>query len=358
MQAILGSLSRGCARYFLHAAGALRAAGTSRATGASRAAGASRASGFLVAAALTGCMPTGDIDLFPRLPPPRAVRHPVPPPTGEPSTLLEQYAKRKPLTRAVTKWEVFVVGARDRSEASIARLADGLAATKPAPTPDDPAVHIYTETPLGEIRTALESGTLQLSIHGKQARAQADSLAKELGQMGALVDVRPGDGQPWLLPDRSKGVIAALLIATALDRVDELEHLFSKNATWGMPDRRRINARPVFNGDNGEAFLAEFRELGTRFSAKASFKSAAVPNGIEAAYRSGAEPMWVSWVNDDEQFIAALRLIDGVARIEYVGFSTDGSYFDVDSSGSGPMPPAKPPAKPNRGQGRSARPTP
>ena len=154
--------------------------------------------------------------------------------------------------------------------------------------------------------------------------------------------IEPGEAETWQLPFQAKRVAVAMLIAAALDRREDLKLVLTPDATWGLPDRRRIGARPVFGDDDGEAFLDALRKTAARFPADAPWKSQPVLPGVQALYQSGAEPMWTFWASDAEFMVTSMIVVGGAARIDYIGLWEDGPNKNVDTSNWGPPPPMIP----------------
>jgi hypothetical protein len=151
----------------------------------------------------------------------------------------------------------------------------------------------------------------------------------------------------WRLPFQSKRLSAALLIAAAHDRLDSLRFILTPDATWGWPDPRRPGARPVFAGDDGEAFFQAFRKAAQRLPDNASWRSFPVPPGIQMLHATGAEPMWTAWA-DDQPTLIVVHLVPwrGEARVDYVGFF-EGTPDELPNlSTYGPPPPLVPPLRP------------
>ncbi|MBL4684216.1 MAG: hypothetical protein JKY37_06485 [Nannocystaceae bacterium] len=152
----------------------------------------------------------------------------------------------------------------------------------------------------------------------------------------------------WQLPFQSKRIAAAMLISAALDRPQDLAFILTPDATWGLPDRRRVGSRPIFDGDNGETFLAALRKTAQRFPGNATWTTQPVIVGLQESYRVGAEPMWNYWSQGDENLILSMVIVRGTARINYVGMWLDGPQLDIDTSAWGAPPPLIPKARTER----------
>lgn len=155
------------------------------------------------------------------------------------------------------------------------------------------------------------------------------------------------ESHTWRLPFQSKRLTAALVIAAAHDRLDSLRFILTPDATWGWPDLRRPGERPVFAGDDGEAFFRAFREAAARLPDSAGWRSFPVPPGIQMLHATGAEPMWTVYAERSPSLIVMhLVLWRGEARIDYVGFFEEPPAESPDTSAYGPLPPLVPPRLP------------
>jgi hypothetical protein len=155
------------------------------------------------------------------------------------------------------------------------------------------------------------------------------------------------ESHTWRLPFQSKRLTAALIIAAAHDRLDSLRFILTPDATWGWPDLRRPGARPVFSGDDGEAFFQAFRKAAMRLPDSAGWRSYPVPPGIQMLHATGAEPMWTVYAENQPSLIVMhLVLWGGEARVDYVGFFEELPEQYPDTSAYGPLPPLVPPRRP------------
>lgn len=130
----------------------------------------------------------------------------------------------------------------------------------------------------------------------------------------------PNEPQTWELPFKSKRVVVALLITAAHDRLDDLPLILSPDAMWGLPDTRMLGARPVFNGDDGEAFFDAFRKAAQRFDGDADWVNKPLLPGMQEAVRAGAEPMWGYYSIGPERIYIRQVQRGGRTWIDYVGF--------------------------------------
>lgn len=160
--------------------------------------------------------------------------------------------------------------------------------------------------------------------------------------------IDPGEAAGWQLPFQAKRVAVGMLIAAARDRPEDLHLVLTPDATWGLPDRRRIGERPIFDGDGGEKFLAALRNAAQRFPLQASWTSQPVLPGVQDMYRTGAEPMWTYWSQDQDHIVTRMTVIEGTVRIDYVGLWEDGPDPSMDTSNWGMPPPFIPPVRRER----------
>ncbi|MCX4244356.1 hypothetical protein [Paraliomyxa miuraensis] len=164
------------------------------------------------------------------------------------------------------------------------------------------------------------------------------------------------ESRTWRLPFQSKRLTAALLIAAAHDRLDGLGFILTPDARWGWPDRRRVGSRPIFAGDDGEAFFQAFRRAAMRLPHDANWRSYPVPPGIQMLHATGAEPMWTVFAEGQATMIAMhLVIYRGQARVDYVGFFEELPSEYPDMSAYGPMPPVVPPRRPPPGAAEAGR---
>ncbi len=176
-----------------------------------------------------------------------------------------------------------------------------------------------------------------------------DNESKNLLQLyAARPPITAAESETWRLPFQGKRIAVAMLISAALDRPEDFELVFTDTAMWGLPDRRRVGARPVFDGDQGHTFLAALRKAAQRFPETATWTSQPVLPGLQESYRVGAEPMWTYWSQGDEHLVTSMVVVGGVARIDYVGFWEDGPIKGIDTSGWGAPPPFIPKARTER----------
>jgi hypothetical protein len=209
-------------------------------------------------------------------------------------------------------------------------------------------------------------------LHGSLLDEHAQRDAPTLAQM-----------ETWQLPYQSKMMIVSLLGVAARDELDALPHYVTKDARWGLPDRRELDARPILGEDGGLAFMTAFRNAASRFAGKARDDESSGPRSAqrsatfacppmlpaaELLVRNGAEPMWCYFSSYDKLDWLVFRMFvrDGRARIDYVGLFEERPTAHVVVDRTDPPPPAVPPVRrrgikpgdrgrtvPGRGPGRA-----
>jgi hypothetical protein len=106
-----------------------------------------------------------------------------------------------------------------------------------------------------------------------------------------------------------------------------------------------LQARPIFDGDDGERFFAALRRAAERFPHPASYVNATeFAMGIQERLRSGAEPMWAYYENEFDRILFRLRIVGGHAWIDYVGVFDAAPTAPVHVQGKGVPPSMSPPA--------------
>ncbi len=133
--------------------------------------------------------------------------------------------------------------------------------------------------------------------------------------------VTRAESETWLIPDKGKRIVVALLTAVAHDNPENLDMFFTKGARWGFPDRREFEAFPIFDDDGGARFIDVFRGAAARFSDKAAFTCPPLVNAGSVLVRGGAEPYWCWYLSNDHLDVIAFKLMTegGHARIDYIG---------------------------------------
>ncbi len=133
------------------------------------------------------------------------------------------------------------------------------------------------------------------------------------------------ESETWQIPEKSKRIPVALLIAAAHDNYEDLDMFFTEDARWGFPDRREFDSFPVFDDDGGARFVEVLRSTASRFSGKAAFTCPPQINAASSLIRAGAEPYWCWYMSNDHLEVIAFKLVTegGRARIDYVGMYVD-----------------------------------
>lgn len=154
------------------------------------------------------------------------------------------------------------------------------------------------------------------------------------------------ESHTWRLPYQAKRIVAALMIASAHDRLESLRFILTPDAQWGWPDPRRPGARPVFVGDRGEAFFQALRKVAQRLPEKTKWTSQPVPPGVQMLLSTGAEPMWTFYSEGLDTILMRMVIHRGEARIDYVGLFEELPAERPSVSAYGPPPPMKTPLRP------------
>jgi hypothetical protein len=165
----------------------------------------------------------------------------------------------------------------------------------------------------------------------------------------------------WDLPAKSKRLVVELLVLAARDRADGLKGVMTKQARWGIPDRREFEARPVFAADDGRAFLDTLRQVAARLGRKENLNCPPImPPAAQNYVRNGAEPMWCFYSSNDGLDILAFKLIleGGSAKIDYVGLHPERPAGMIAPRTGAPPPPMTPLVRRPPGGGMMPRLTP
>lgn len=147
----------------------------------------------------------------------------------------------------------------------------------------------------------------------------------------------------WALPFNAKRIVVGLLIMAARDDFRDLGLIVARDARWGIPDRRELEATKIL-ADGGGRFMEAFRAAASRFDAKAAFNCPPIPNQLQDYVRGGAEPMWCFYLSQDRTDVLAFKLVveGGAAKIGYVGLFPErpnGSFAVPPGNDSPPMVP-------------------
>ena len=149
----------------------------------------------------------------------------------------------------------------------------------------------------------------------------------------------------WDLPAKSKRLVVELLVLAAGDQANRLQRVMSRQARWGIPDRREFEARPVFANDDGRAFLDTLRQVAARLGRKENLNCPPImPPAAQTYVRNGAEPMWCFYSSNDGLDILAFKLIleGGNAKVDYVGMHPDRPAGMIAPRTGAPPPPMTP----------------
>ena len=147
----------------------------------------------------------------------------------------------------------------------------------------------------------------------------------------------------FVLPDKSMRLGVMLLERAAKDSVQDFERIFAADARWGLPDRRQLRGRPVLE-DGGWAFLEGFRTVTARLGKDSRLSCPALSQPGSEMVADGKAPMWCTWVSADGLDLVVLRMamIEGSARVDYVGFFPDRPTEPMRADGEPPPPPLRP----------------
>ena len=236
-------------------------------------------------------------------------------------------------------------------------LALGLTVTTsacdPVPTPEipdaEPAVRVPEPVPVAD--PGVSRNLLQAYVERDPDVADTKMLPdpNDPSKVTKVEISWEEESRTWKLPYQAKRLVAALVIAVAHDRLDSLRFILTPDAQWGWPDPRRPGARPVFDGDGGEAFFSALRKVGARLPETIKWTSLPVPPGIQVLHTTGAEPMWTFYSEGYDGLLLQLVVYGGNARIAYVGMYEELPSERPSITSYGPMPPLAPPRRPPPG---------
>lgn len=208
------------------------------------------------------------------------------------------------------------VSSRGRAWALALGLGPMALACDPSLPPEipDPEPVVRVPAPVGQVEGDASRNLLQDYLHRDPVLA-----TPPLNPSSTVPLTWEQESLRWKLPYQSKRIVAALIIAVAHDRLENLRFLFTPDAQWGWPDPRRPASRPVFDGDRGEAFFQALRSAASRLSGEAKWSSVVVPPGVQMLHLTGAEPMWVYYKEGRELILIETVIYAGMVRIAYVG---------------------------------------
>jgi hypothetical protein len=219
------------------------------------------------------------------------------------------------------------------------------------------------ETPhsagFAKVRAAPDAGVLAAGAAAARPlpEGSAEGVPEHLLHEYAQRETAPeSEVTTWDLPAKSKRLVVELLVLAARDEADGLRRVMSRQARWGIPDRREFEARPVFAGDDGRAFLDTLRQVAARLGRKENLNCPPImPPAAQNYVRNGAEPMWCFYSSNDGLDILAFKLVleGGHARVDYVGMHPERPAGMIPPRTGAPPPPMtpivrRPPGMPSR----------
>ncbi len=151
----------------------------------------------------------------------------------------------------------------------------------------------------------------------------------------------------WQLPFQAKRIVVELLTLAARDDASGIDDLLTEDARFGLPDRRELLARPVFDDDHGQTFFDALRDAAVRFDAKAAFSCPPLALASQQLVQSGVEPMWCFYTSGDHLDLIVFKLVleRGHPRIAYVGLFEQRPERPVIVTAAGQPPPLTPPIR-------------
>jgi len=220
-------------------------------------------------------------------------------------------------------------------------LFSALAAAGGCKTPHSPG--------FAKVRTAPAAGTAARAATPARAlpEGSAEGVPEHLLHEYTGREPAPAsEVTTWDLPAKAKRLVVELLVLAARDEVGGLRPLMSRQARWGIPDRREFEARPVFSADDdGRAFLDTLRQVSARLGRKENLNCPPImPPAAQTYVRNGAEPMWCFYGSDDGLDILAFKLTleGGHAVIDYVGMHPERPSGMIPPRVGAPPPPMTP----------------
>lgn len=180
-------------------------------------------------------------------------------------------------------------------------------------------------------------------------KASHDGLGADGGLLEDLVGRQPRKDEDlarWALPYNGKTAIVELMIAAAVDDAARMAVLLADDAKWGLPDRRELQAQPVFHPDDplGIEALTALRNTASRFAKRARFTVTPMQPGFEAFTVSGAEPFWATYSSADGLDLMTFRVRNKAGRvvIDYIGLFEERPEEPQRVVGVGDPPPEVP----------------
>jgi hypothetical protein len=181
--------------------------------------------------------------------------------------------------------------------------------------------------------------------HEDAPRPLAAATHGGAGEKGSLLERyqdRPLEApKRFQLPANSMRLIVMVLERAAQDSIANFDVIFSKNARYGLPGRRKLRSLPLRGSDGGYTFLTRFRAAGQRFGHDAKFACPPLTNDDARAVAEDGAPMWCTYTTADqlELLVFALVIEDGEARVDYVGFLDEHPDKPLKTDGEPPAPP-------------------
>ena len=140
------------------------------------------------------------------------------------------------------------------------------------------------------------------------------------------------------LPEHATALIEATLHAAANERLEDFVAQIDPGARWGLPDRRELAGRPIFD-DGGLAAMSALRRVTSRLPENLSLHCPKLDRRTIPLVRRGEATMWCMWTSDDhlDMLVFALR----GASIVYMGLFPDAPRGPLNMPGEPPPPPAR-----------------
>jgi hypothetical protein len=209
---------------------------------------------------------------------------------------------------------------------------------------DLPEAALDAPPPRPEIRVA---HAIDPGAEGQSRDLLQHYIARDFGTPESRIPDGPAlerEAVTWELPFKSKRIVAVLLTTVARDRLQDLPIILHPDATWGLPDPRRLRERPIFADDDGEAFIAALRIAALRMPENATYSNPTnFVMGLQEHIRGGSEPMWAFYEQGFDRILFRFRAIGGRAWIDYVGFNVEPPTSEPDYDAVfGPAPPMSP----------------
>jgi hypothetical protein len=213
----------------------------------------------------------------------------------------------------------------------------------------------------------LEAGKEQSLLHEYAAREPIPMALRRIDARRCYPSLEPNPDDPgkvvqlpgycWRLPYRAKLIDGVLLTAIAHRDLELLHMVLTPDAQWGLPDRRMLEAKPIFGRDHGQAFIDALHATALRMPATPAWESKGTVSALEGVMTVGAEPMWSYFSHEvapGRLDVIVIRKVtyQGQAAIDFVGLYPDGPpdtpVFTDPAHGA--VPPMSPPIDMSRVQ--------